>query len=94
MLTFDFDSGVVLAFSGTSAQTATYTTKTAVRLASTHACWIKVATNPTAAADTSGNMFIPAGTELSFVIPGGSKLAAISDGADGHLSIVPIVGVY
>jgi len=94
MLTLDFTSGRVLAFSGTSAQTAVFSTPTTVLLTATHSCWITAAVNPTAAADTAGSAFVPANTPLQIKVPGGQKIAAINDGADGHLSIVPISGVY
>jgi hypothetical protein len=78
---------VVLAVTGTSAQTAPLTA-VLVRLVATVACHIAVGSNPTA---TTGNLYLPAGTPEYFLIDSGQKIAAVkaTGAADGQLFISP-----
>jgi hypothetical protein len=78
---------VVLAVTGTSAQTAPLTA-VLVRLVATVACHISVGSNPTA---TTSNLYLPAGTPEYFLIDSGQKIAAVkaTGAADGQLFISP-----
>lgn len=91
---FDFTDARVLAIGNASAQTAIFTTTTVAWVTATHDAWLKIGTNPTAAENTAGNLFLPADTPIELRVPGGSKIAAISTqghGNNGQLSIVAIV---
>lgn len=84
-------SAQVVTISGTSAQSAVFATRTSVRVISNTLCWIAVGTNPTAAADTAGNVLLPSGMPIDLDIDGGDRIAVIQDASGGHLSITPIL---
>ena len=89
-------SSEVVAFDGTSAQSAAIGTAnpgqpgavTTCRLAATADCWIAVDLDPTAAA-SDGSHFLP-GSSVEYVdVPFGHKVAVIQATEAGSLSISP-----
>lgn len=58
-----------------------------VMLSVTADAWFAYGTNPTAAADTDGSVFLPYGTTVCVGVVPGQKFAVIQDAAAGHLSI-------
>lgn len=83
----------VLAVGGTSAASSVIPPNHhAVMLTATHDCWFRVGdpvgeTDPVAAADTDGSVFLAAGNDIRFTIVPGQKIAVIQDSAAGHLCI-------
>lgn len=90
-LQLDFANAQVVAVSTSSAQSAVFATQAVVRVSTTTACWIKVGTNPTAVANTAGNIQLPASDVVDLIVPAGERIAVIRVSADGHLSIAPIL---
>ncbi len=86
---------LVVAVAGASAQSAAIGTAnpgqpggaTICRLASTTDCWIAVGENPTAAANTAGSHYLPAGVVEYVDVPFGHKVAVIQATGAGYLSI-------
>ncbi len=71
---------------GTTLPSATYL------LTSSVPCWIKLGTNPTAAASTAGNTYLPANVPVAVLAQAGfEKLAVLRDGStDGVITATPI----
>lgn len=61
-----------------------------VLLIATAALWIATGTNPTAAKDTAGNMYLGTGEKFHMQIDPSFKIAAIQDTAVGALHIIPV----
>jgi len=58
------------------------------------ACWIRIGSNPTAAADTDQNHYVPANTMVPVAANGtATKVAIIRDSADGDATLSAIGGV-
>jgi hypothetical protein len=75
-----------VAYTNTSAQsTALGVGTTLIRVVSTTDCFIKIASNPTAVADTS--LFLKAGIPEYFGVTGGYKVAAIRLTDNGSLYV-------
>lgn len=71
----------VLNVNGTSNQSALPQSGVSIiRLFSTVDCWISFGTNPTAAAESAGSMFLPGGIIEYFEIRADEKLAVIQNG--------------
>lgn len=81
------NSPLIVAFDG-STQSAALDAKTKfIRLASTTACWVKIASNPTASVG-AGSIYVPANVPVFFGgALGALKVAAIKDTTAGNLSI-------
>ncbi len=74
------------------ASSATFTTTlvdgAVYSLVATVAAWFAVAASPTAAAHTTGSMYLPAGVPRLFLAPAGSfKVAVIQDSAGGFVEL-------
>lgn len=61
-------------------------TPVTVRLVADGDCWVAVGEDPTAAAETAGSFFLPAGVVEYIDVPAGGKIAAVSSDG-GVLSI-------
>lgn len=84
----------VVAVGATSAQSAAVqATTNRVILSATTACWVALGSKPTAAANTAGSIYVPAGVVMPpiGVIPGVTKIAVIQASAGGYLSIIESV---
>lgn len=87
----------VVTLSSTTAQSAAIGTAnsgqpdgyTVVRVAVTADTWCAIGTNPTAAANTAGSFFMPAGTCEYFDLPFGYKIAGIV-ASTGYMSVTPM----
>lgn len=89
IVAWDAASADVLAFAGTSAQSAELSPGT-YRISASAACWVTIGADPTASAG-DGSMFLPANL-VEYISVGGSanfKFAAIQAASGGNLSITP-----
>ena len=84
----------VVSLSGTSAQSAALGTAQPgqpnltqlVRVVATEDAWLAVGADPTAASETDGSFFMPAGIPEYIDVPAGEKIAGVGSGV---LSITP-----
>jgi hypothetical protein len=84
----------VVAIGATStASAAVQATTNRVVLIATAACWVNIAASPTAAANTAGNIYVPANFPMPpiAVTPGVTKVAVIEASSAGYLSIIESV---
>lgn len=87
--TFKPGSSQKVSFTGTSAQSSALGGYTKiVRLFATEDCWIKMGTDPTAAASAATSTFVPGGIIQYFVTKPGDKIAVIRDTTSGSLHIL------
>lgn len=89
VMSWDVDSAVILAFTGTSAQSSALS-RGLYRLSATAACWIAKNSDPTASAG-AGSMYLPANVvEYVYIDTDGTEeIAAIQAASGGTLSITP-----
>lgn len=83
-------SGVsdVVTIGTSSAQSAAFGGDTfEIRVVSDTDCWINIGADPTAAATTDNNLFLPANVVEYFHVSPGQKLAVIQDSAAGNLCV-------
>jgi len=85
---YDFTNTDVIAVAGASAQSAAFISSEILVTGNTN-CWITIGANPTAVADTDGNMYLAANGERHIRVKVGDKLAVIQDSAAGHISVSP-----
>lgn len=84
----------VVAVGATSAQSSfVASTTNRVVLIATTASWVAFGSNPTAAANAAGSIYVPAGVAMPpiAVTPGVTKIAVIQAAAGGYLSIIESV---
>lgn len=92
---YSLGTPAVLAFTGTSAQSAalsdlTRTSKARAgtfRIVASADCFIAIGVNPTA---TTSSIYLPAGLVEYIDVPAGSKIAAIQSSGAGNLNITPV----
>ncbi len=87
---YDLANAVRRTTSGTSAQTTNAIGAHEIVVFATEDAWITLGTNPTAAADTAGNIFLAAGEKFHLQINPAHKLAAIQDSTAGAVHIIPV----
>lgn len=58
-----------------------------VRVAATADCWVRIGSNPTAAANGVDSIFMPAGAVEYFDVPAGSKIAGVVASGTGALNV-------
>jgi hypothetical protein len=62
-----------------------------VRLVADVATWIEVGANPTAAAQSAGAIYLPAGVVEYIDVPPGQRLAAVLSSGTGFLNVATMV---
>lgn len=86
---YDWANGLVVASGASSAASAALQNREYELVASVDA-YVTVGADPTAAADTAGNIFLAAGRPFRFQAVAGDKVAAIQDSTAGVVSILPV----
>lgn len=87
---YDYANGVRRTSTATSAQTAAVLGVSEILVFATQNAWVKLSADPTAAADTAGNLYLTAGEKFHLQCNPTDKLAAIRDTADGAVHILPV----
>lgn len=85
---YDCPNTDVIAVGGASVQSAVFISSEILVSGNTN-MWIATGGNPTAVADTDGNIYLAAGVPLHMRVVVGQRLAVIQDSAAGHVSVTP-----
>lgn len=90
---YNWSAAVRRTSTATSAQTAAAIGFSEIAIFATQNAWVTFSTNPTAAADTAGNLYLSAGVLYHLQVDSTHKMAAIRDSADGAVHIIPTMGL-